>query len=405
VCEIYNMQELKVNVGKAVTCHAGARDGYYLSSALNDVNYLEALVTDFYTPDILRRIIKRRHSAKLPSAKTISVRSNLLRQRVLGESFLATDKILSTKAFEIARQTKSNLFLTSYTAYEAFRMAKRYCPDMGRLLFQIHPHPLAIRKILTEELIAAPEAEFSILAEHEMQVSDDMLARLDGESQLADNIIVASSFTQNTLIDSGVDRDKITVLPYGVNATKFPHKLNYSDCRNKLRILFLGQMVQRKGLSYLLKSVKALHSDNIELTIVGRGRFDENLLREYSACIDFNVVRGLSHKELVKCFHDHDVMVLPSIIEGFGHVILEAMSTGIPVICTKNTAGPDLFLTGDEGMVVPIRDADAISTCIEGLMMTEGKVEFMGRQAASTARSFSWERHCEGIRKFYLANI
>jgi glycosyltransferase involved in cell wall biosynthesis len=390
------------NIRKAVTCHAGARDGYYLSSALNEVNSLEALVTDFYTPDILSHIIKGRHSTKLPSRKTISLLSNLLRQRALGQNFLTTDKILSSRAFQVARQTKSNLFLTSYTAYEAFRLAQRHRPDMGRLLFQIHPHPIAIRKILTEELLATPEAEFSILAEHEMQVSDEMLARLDGESQLADSIVVASSFTKKTLIDSGVESNKISILPYGVDAAKFPQKLSYSDCRRKLKIVFVGQMVQRKGLSYLLKAVKALHTNNIELTVVGRGRIDEHLLKEYATFVDFNIIRGLSHEDLVKCFHEHDVLVLPSLVEGFGHVILEAMSAGLPVICTKNTAGPDLFLTGDEGIVVPIRDSEAISNSIEELMVEKGKVEFMGRQASFAARDFTWERHCEGIKQFYL---
>lgn len=387
-----------------VTCHAGARDGYHLSSALHQIGVLEKLVTDAYTPSFAGKWFPGRFNAHLPSSKTISVWGNYLAEKLLAEDFMATDKILSNKAFHIARQAQSNLFLTSYTAYEAFRLAQGHCPDMGRLLFQIHPHPMAIRKILTEELVATPEAEFSILAEHEMQVSDEMLARLDGESQLADSIVVASSFTQKTLVDSGVDSDKISVLPYGVDAARFPQKLNYSDCRRKLKILFLGQMVQRKGLSYLLKAVKALHTDKIELTIVGRGRIDEHLLKEYAAFVDFNIIRGLSHEDLVKCFHDHDVMVLPSLVEGFGHVILEAMSAGLPVICTKNTAGPDLFLTGDEGIVVPIRDSEAISTCIEGLMGEKGKIEFMGRQAAFAARDFTWERHCDGIRQFYLAN-
>ena len=387
-----------------VTCHAGARDGYHLSSALHQIGVLEKLVTDAYTPSFAGKWFPGRFNAHLPSSKTISVWGNYLAEKLLAEDFMATDKILSNKAFHIARQAQSNLFLTSYTAYEAFRQAQGHCPDMGRLLFQIHPHPMAIRKILTEELVATPEAEFSILAEHEMQVSGEMLARLDGESQLADSIVVASSFTQKTLVDSGVDSDKISVLPYGVDAARFPQKLNYSDCRRNLKILFLGQMVQRKGLSYLLKAVRALHTDNIELTIVGRGRIDEYLLKEYAAFVDFNIIRGLSHEDLVKCFHDHDILVLPSLIEGFGHVILEAMSAGLPVICTKNTAGPDLFLTGDEGIVVPIRDSEAISTCIEGLMGEKGKVEFMGRQAAFAARDFTWERHCDGIRQFYLAN-
>ena len=394
-----------MNVKKTVTCHAGARDGYYLSAALHELDTLEALVTDFYTPDALNNFLKVRHNPKLPSSKTKSIRFNIFRQKFLNQNFLTTDKILSRRAFQVASSARSNLFLTSYTAFEAFKLASENFPEMVKLLFQIHPHPMTVRQILTEELVATPEAELSILAEHEMQASEEMLARLDGESKLSDSIVVASTFTQQTLIQNGIPPEKITVLPYGVDTAKFPQKAYYNNGSEYLKVLFLGQMVQRKGLSYLLKAIKALSTKTVELTIVGRGQIDEPLLKEYGAFINFNIVKGLSHDALVQCFHDHDVMVLPSLVEGFGHVILEAMSSGLPIICTKNTAGPDLFISGHEGLVVPIRDSDAIASAVENFIRNKGKTEFMGRQAADTAREFTWKRHREGIQKFYLDKL
>jgi len=81
------------------------------------------------------------------------------------------------------------------------------------------------------------------------------------------------------------------------------------------------------------------------------------------------------------------------------------MSSGIPVICTENTAGPDVFLTGDEGFVVPIRDSDAISSSIEAMLIDKKKNEYMGRSAAKTARNFTWNQHIDSIQKFYIKGL
>ena len=388
-------------VKKAVTCHAGARDGYYLSSALHEINCLEKFVTDYYTPDSMSPYIKRRHSARLPSSKTKSIFSNLIRERIFGQNFAATDKILSQRAFRTAIQTQSNLFLTSYTAYEAFEAAKAFSAQIKKILFQIHPHPLSIRNIFEEELILNPQYESSLLSEHEMQVNNDMVKRLHEESQMADAIVVASNFTKKTLVDNKIDPSKVTVIPYGVSPKNFPQKNFYKKNNQKLNVLFLGQMIQRKGLSYLLNAINELNTSNVELTLVGRGRFDECLIKEVSDTKNVRILRNLKQSELANCLHQHDVLVLPSLAEGFGHVILEAMCSGLPVICTDHTAGPDLFKTGDEGIIVPIRDAEAIAVNIEAFIACHGKIEHMGRQAANTARSFTWEKHCDKLKEFY----
>jgi glycosyltransferase involved in cell wall biosynthesis len=396
---------LKVmNKKKSITCHAGARDGYYLSVALDRLGCLEKLVTDFYMPSLIGEFFKARGSSELHSSKTLSTPINFIKRRFIKNDFLSVDAALSKKAFEIANATGSNLFLTSYTAFEAFNMVKAKELDISCDLFQIHPHPLSIKKILTDELLFTPEAKFSILAEHEMNTNTEMLYRLDQESKIADRIVVASSFTKKTLTENGIHKEKITVIPYGVNSKLFPAKKTYSN-KGKIKILFLGQMVQRKGLSYLLESIKQMDTSQVSLTIVGRGRMDEDLLNRYKSFVDFTILTNLNHQKLVECFHNHDVMVLPSLVEGFGHVILEAMSSGIPVICTENTAGPDVFLTGDEGFVVPIRDSDAISSSIEAMLIDKKKNEYMGRSAAKTARNFTWNQHIDSIQKFYIKGL
>ena len=101
-------------------------------------------------------------------------------------------------------------------------------------------------------------------------------------------------------------------------------------------------------------------------------------------------------------FHKNDVLIFPSLVEGFGQVILEAMSSGLPVICTPNTAGRDLFLTGDEGIIVPIRSVDALVQKIEWCMANKSELSEMGRIALETAKSFTWEKFRKEIRDFYV---
>ena len=111
---------------------------------------------------------------------------------------------------------------------------------------------------------------------------------------------------------------------------------------------------------------------------------------------------NLNHSDLVKEFHSNDVLIFPSLVEGFGQVILEAMSSGLPVICTPNTAGRDLFFTGDEGIIVPIRSIDALAEKIEWCLLNKETLADMGRAAAKTSGNFTWEIFRKKISEFYI---
>lgn len=390
-----------ITLKPAVTCHSGARDSYELSIALNKCNLLERLVTDLYLPSFLGSFLAKRYSSDLPPGKVHSLFRNFVSQKLLKNSYTNKDRRISLSAYKIARKTNSNLFLYSYTACEAFTLARNSLLDIRCFLFQLHPHPLEIRKILNDELSFVPTASSSIRKEPEMSDNPYVIERLSRESILADHCVVASSFTRKTLVINGIKPEKITVIPYGVDFARFPSKASYCKDSSRIRLVFVGQLIQRKGIYYLLEALKLIKSRNVELTLVGRGVMDLNLVNAYIPHINLTVKVNLSHMDLVKELHSHDMLVFPSLIEGFGHVILEAMSVGLPVLCTENTAGPDLFLSGCEGKIVPIRDPQAIADYIDYFISHKSELEEMGVIAASTARSFSWSNFRSSISQFY----
>jgi glycosyltransferase involved in cell wall biosynthesis len=93
----------------------------------------------------------------------------------------------------------------------------------------------------------------------------------------------------------------------------------------------------------------------------------------------------------------HDVMVFPSLFEGFGLVILEAMSQGLPVITTPHTAGPDLIEDGKDGFIVPIRSAESIARRLDQLASDPALLAAMSDAARETAASLAWRRYHEAL--------
>ena len=92
-----------------------------------------------------------------------------------------------------------------------------------------------------------------------------------------------------------------------------------------------------------------------------------------------------------------DVLVFPSLFEGFGLVMLEAMSRGLPVIATAHTAAPDVLTDGEDGFIVPIRSADAIVERLEQLIRDRPRLAAMKRAAREKAATLSWESYRRGI--------
>jgi len=221
--------------------------------------------------------------------------------------------------------------------------------------------------------------------------SAEKLARKDDELRLATRIVVASTFTKQTLAESP-STAKIDIVPYGAPPAILG---DIAKPSGKLNVLFAGSLGQRKGLSYLLKAIDILKG-KLELTLLGR-KAAAGCSPLESAVRKHRWLPSLSHDAVLREMQRHDVLVLPSLFEGFGLVILEAMAQGTPVIATEHTAGPDLIKDGVDGFVVRLRSAEAIAEKLDLLARDRERLIAMKSAARRKARSFQWESYRDGL--------
>ena len=221
--------------------------------------------------------------------------------------------------------------------------------------------------------------------------SSRKLERKDEELRLADRIFVASSFTRRTLEQCPFPIAPISVVPYGADIGICSSPQKTTKPSDPLRILFVGGLGQRKGLSYLLEAIKTL-GPSVHLTLIGRKSVDS--CRPLDMATDTHRwIPSLPHEDILREMRNHDVFVFPSLFEGFGLVITEALSQGLPVITTPNTCGPDVISEGVDGFIIPIRDSEAIAEKIELLLRDRNLLEAMSEAAQEKARQLTWANY------------
>jgi glycosyltransferase involved in cell wall biosynthesis len=192
--------------------------------------------------------------------------------------------------------------------------------------------------------------------------STGKLQQKDKELELSDVIYVASSFTKRTLEEYPGKLAPVQVIPYAFPAVN-DNRVYTSAQNRKIKLLYVGGLSQRKGLSYLFEAVKGLEQW-MELTIVGQGNTNEceALRKELS---NHKHIPSLPHHEILQLMSTQDVLLFPSLFEGFGLVVTEAMSQGTPVITTDRTCGPDVITHGQDSWLIETGSASAIRRQLE----------------------------------------
>ena len=396
-----------MRVPRATIVHAGRRDQYQLAIAFYQAGLLECLVTDvFFTSlkSLTARVAtvagmnpERRASEQLSGAavktSTLAGLANLAGSGVFPRSSLINDfkgSRLSSIAQDAGSNDKSIVFAYSHTGMGEMLFRRRQL-GMQNILFEMHPHPILLREIYQEELRFNSLGRMSLNTELELQWSDKRIARESREAHSADLIYVASSFTKKSLVHAGIDEKRICVVPYGVGEPF----TNRSDARRSiagpLRILFVGSLIQRKGLSYLLAATRKYPAKRLILTLATRDYEDSELLRDYKGD-NLEIIRGLPDRDLAHYMRQCDLFALPSLAEGFGHVILEAMACGLPVLATAHTCAADLVEDNVEGFVVPVRSVEAIAERIDWALGNRTLLAEMGQNARIKALGHSWDR-------------
>jgi starch synthase len=240
------------------------------------------------------------------------------------------------------------------------------------------------RDLIKEEAELRPEWAATLQGSED---SAEKLRRKDEEIALAAHIVVPSQFVRQTLSKVGGLKASVTVLPYGAPAID-PRKQRRPARNGKLKVIFVGALSQRKGISYLLEAFKRLGS-KVDLTLVG---FRVGNCQALDRALRVHRwIPSLPHAAILEEMRRHDVMVFPSLFEGCALVVLEAMSQGVPVITTPNAGSSDFISDGQDGFIVPIRNPEAIAERLEILSLEPERLAAMGEAAMRKASLHSWK--------------
>ena len=249
-------------------------------------------------------------------------------------------------------------------------------------------HWRSLRQLLQEEAERLPEWACTMEG---LRDSEEKLARKDREIELADRIFVASSFTRDSLTAAFSDVS-VHVTPYGCPPPAATEPARRAEGA-PLHLMFAGHLAQRKGIADLIAALKLLEID-WRITLAGpKPAMAPSALDRFLKDERVTWLGTVPHATLLDHMARAHVFVFPSIVEGFGMVITEALSAGLPVITTPHTAGPDILTEGQDGFIVPIRAPEAIADRITALAEDEDKRLAMAHAARATARRMSWSRY------------
>lgn len=213
-----------------------------------------------------------------------------------------------------------------------------------------------------------------------------MVEREEAEYAQADAIFVPSEFARRSFIEMGVAAEKVKTIPYGVRLDRFQN--TGEPPADSFDVLFAGTVSLRKGIPYLLEAFRKLQHPRKRLRLAGPVELETQRLLERQNLDGVEVLGRMPQSKLAEYMNASHVLVLPSIEDGFGLVMAQAMACGAVIVSSENTGGPDLYEDGKEGFIVPIRDAQAIADRLQQLIdepekrrrMSEAAVERVKQQ-------------------------
>ena len=231
--------------------------------------------------------------------------------------------------------------------------------------------------------------------------SDWMVARERREYQLADRIVVLSSFSAETFVDQGVAPDRLDLLPLGVDVESFRPRIEVFAARaervrrgDALNVLYVGALSYRKGLFDLLHVARSMTASAVRFTLVGNVMPEVQPLME-SLPANVDVKGKVPQPDLPQIYTRADLFLFPTIEDGFPAVLAQAQAAGLPIITTPNGAGRDIVRTERDGWIVPIRSPQAIVDRLEWCGTNRAALAEMAADAGRVGPARTWDQAAE----------
>ncbi|MCC8358450.1 glycosyltransferase family 4 protein [Salinimicrobium sediminilitoris] len=410
---------------KILLSHSGKQHSYQVARAMKNLGELDTFYTSSYVKSewfqnffnrtendyFTRRFITGVNGKNIDSNWRFELKEIVLR-KLFGKSKKAQDAVYQRDvkfdkyvAGQIRRRAKKEKGLEN----KIFWGFQGSCHDsliaaseagMTTVIELATAHVTAAQRILGEEKELHPEWADSI---DNLYFPPTYEKRLEQEPHLADYVVAASEFTMSTLNEIGIPSEKIIYLPLGVDTSSIEEKKKGSY-KKPVKLLYAGTVTQRKGIKYLLEALADIDSKDLELHIYGHIQGSGNAFKEYSSKVYY--YGPVSQMELFKLYKEFDFLVLPSVFEGFGLVIVEAMAAGLPVITTRHTFGAELIEHGTNGFLTELRSADDLRNNFETIIqLKEDEYNLISDLSRKAVEELTWGKYEDNLKNRLSENL
>jgi glycosyltransferase involved in cell wall biosynthesis len=230
------------------------------------------------------------------------------------------------------------------------------------------------------------------------------LTQVAAAARLADRLLLLNEADRRFALERGWQpADRIDVVPHGVSDVFL--SAPPADGQRGRGLLFCGSWAHVKGVHELVGAFERLHAggEGPRLTVLGPGVPVEVVLSAFRAelrgCV--SVIPRAPEPDVIRAYREHDVLLWPSTYEGFGLVLLEAMSQGMAVVATPVGCASSIVRNGENGILIPLRDADALARAARTLLGDAALRERLGRAARASVAGMSWRRTAELTEETY----
>lgn len=252
------------------------------------------------------------------------------------------------------------------------------------------PEPRFVQDILDRQVARFPELQTPFYW-HTAAREPRRIAYRRAEWNLADRVIAASGFTRDSFARAGCDISKVRVVPYGapVPADREEALRGGSKDGEPLRCLWAGTFSIRKGAHYLLEAwQQADLGSHAQLDVFGSQGLPARLIAPAPAGVTFH--GPVSRAALMTHYHRADLLLFPTLCDGFGMVATEAWSRGLPVLTTPHAGAADLLRPGENGLSVPPADTPALAAMLSWCLDHRRELRQMRAAAHATAAGWQW---------------
>jgi hypothetical protein len=393
-----------------ICCQIGAREHYAVPRALHQSGRLAGLYTDFWASQRIRSMIgdipfkglqslsarfhPKLHDAPVSSWNWRSLgweagRRYCWRREECSGNYPGYIQVGRRFATQVCKALKRGPKLGSGSVFFAYTTgaleAMELCGEHGTpcVLNQIDPNRVEI------EMVCEEEKRWAGWATRQIEIPEKYFRRREQEWALARRVVVNSEFCRQAIVKQGVPPEKLVVVPLCYEpASRLSLPKPRDPILGPLRVLWLGQVVLRKGIQYVLQAARYFESRTVRFDIVG----PIGISRDAVASAPPNVVfhGRVTRDQAAKWYRSADVFALPTLSDGFAITQLEAMAHGLPVIATPCCG--EVVNHGLDGFVVPPRDAESLAKTLQRYLDEPGLLRDQQRSALVKAGQFTLER-------------